>query len=73
VVSLDKLSSAELTRLLKYLDVNGVPADEYRDSWQIIVDEEKGVVEGWTNMDNGDLDEYLKAQNIDGRSFVYND
>jgi hypothetical protein len=72
VVSLDKLSAAELKRLIKYQDVDGVPADEYRDSWQIIVDEDKGVVQGWTNMDNGDLDEYLKKQHIDDNSFVYN-
>ena len=71
VVSLNALSAAELKRLLKYQDVDGMPPDEYRDSWQITVDTDKGVVQGWTNMDNGDLDEYLKAQHIDDSSFTY--
>jgi len=71
VVSLDKLSAKERTRLLKYQDVDGQPTDEYRDHWTIIVDEDKGVIRGWTNMDNGDLDEYMEAQHIDDRSFVY--
>jgi hypothetical protein len=72
VVNLDKLSAAELKRLIKYQDVDGVPSDGYRDHWTITVDEDKGVVQGWTNMDNGDLDEYMKTQHIDDSSFVYN-
>ena len=73
VVSTDALSASELMRLLKYQDVDGVPVDEYRDLWQITVDKDKGLVEGWTNMDNGDLDEYLKKQHIDNSKFTYDD
>ena len=73
IVMTSDLSAAELKRLIKYQDVDGVPTDEYRDSWQITVDEDKGVVHGYTNMDNGDLDEYLKKQHIDDSKFTYDD
>ena len=72
IVSLNALSKRELERLLKFNDVSETSSDGEHDSWTIIVNTETETVEGWTNMDNGDLGEYLKAQDIDDSSFKYN-
>ena len=71
VVSLSVISASDLQKLLQYSDVEEVPRRGWRDSWSIEVNEEKGIVRGWTSMDNGDLDEYLKANGIDDSVFTY--
>jgi len=37
---------------------------EYYDRWSIHLDESKGVIEGWTSMDNFDMDKYFEEIGI---------
>ena len=70
VVSLSKLCDRDLDILLEYETVarkNG----EYNDSWNIVVDDNKGIVRGFTSMDNDDLSEYLENNKVDTSLFVW--
>lgn len=72
IVKLDEMSARDLAMLLAYDTTNNsVVCDVYGDSWTFNVDAEKGVVEGWTSMDNGDLKEYMERHHIDGSKFTY--
>lgn len=71
VVNLDKLSKKERRVLLQFNEITGEHPRGWSDHWTITVDEDQGVIRGWTVMDNGDLDEYLEEQHIDDSSFVY--
>lgn len=60
VVALTVLSEDEKQKILDYVPFsNDESADEYRDHWSIRVDKERGVIYGFTTMDNGDLSKYL--------------
>ena len=71
IVKLDELSAKERRLLLQFNNSDGVTFEGYRDHWTILMNEDEGVIRGWTNMDNGDLEKYLKRQHIDDSSFVY--
>lgn len=57
VVALSILDREEKQKILDYVSLSNT--DEYKDHWSICVDEIRGVLYGFTTMDNGDLSEYL--------------
>lgn len=60
VVALSVLNENEKKKILDYASFsNDESTDEYRDHWSIRVDETRGVMYGFTTMDNGDLSKYL--------------
>lgn len=60
VVALSVLNEDEKNKILSYAQFsNNESTDEYRDHWSIRVDETRGVMYGFTTMDNGDLSKYL--------------
>jgi len=60
VVALSVLNEDEKKKILGYVSFsNDESTDEYRDHWSIRVDETRGVMYGFTTMDNGDLSKYL--------------
>jgi len=76
VVALNKLNEEQLKKLLDYKNVSDCydfdnPNCKYHDYWNITVDENKGVVVGYTSMDNGYLSNYLKDCNIPEEMFVW--
>lgn len=72
IVKVNDLTAGALLDLLDF-DSTGILKEGYSDSWFISVDKEAGIVRGSTTMDNGDLDEYLKAHGIDDSKFIYED
>jgi len=73
VVSLDKISDKDMAILMSYS--SEISADEvnraWTDSWSITVDTQRGVIRGYTTMDNGDLDEFLKSRGVDVDLFIW--
>lgn len=60
VVALSVLSEDEKQKILDYVPFsNDESVDEHRDHWSIRVDKKRGVLCGFTTMDNGDLSKYL--------------
>lgn len=66
VASLTKLSEKDLQTLLAYNE------KEDCDGWNIQVDQHRGLVHGYTSMDNGDLSDYLAENEVDESLFVWN-
>lgn len=67
VVALSVLSEDEKKKILDYVPFsNDESVDEYRDYWSIRVDEKRGVLYGFTTMDNGDLSKYL-GKDLEGK------
>jgi hypothetical protein len=60
VASLDKLTPKELNSLIQWCK----DPDADHDSWTIQIDRETGLVEGWSSMDNGDLEMFLEQLGI---------
>ena len=54
VVALSVLSDLEKEKILGYTS-----DDEFTDSWSIVLEEPKGIIRGFTIIDNGDLMRYL--------------
>jgi len=74
IVSLDKLSGKDLSVILEYPKRNGEPRkndDYYYDSWDIEMDRDNGVLKGFTTMDNDDLDNYLRENNVSTKHFSW--
>jgi len=60
VVALSVLTEKEKRKILDYEKVSRRESqNKYRDHWSIRVDKERGVMYGFTTMDNGDLSKYL--------------
>lgn len=55
VVALNKITSEQLEKLYNWCGENG---------WSCHVDEEAGLAQGWTSMDNGELSEWLEKEMI---------
>jgi hypothetical protein len=71
VVSLKDISARDFKHILEYRsDVSGEDA-ERMDYWSFTVDDEKEILRGFTTMDNGDLEEYLKEKDISDEKFIY--
>lgn len=73
IVKMDDLSGSAIRKLLQFDSSCGATFEGYGDHWTIIANNIEGIINGWTNMDNGDLDKYLKRQHIDDSKFTYND
>jgi hypothetical protein len=67
VVALSVLSEEEKQKILGYVPFSN--ADEYKDHWSIRIDEIRGVIYGFTTMDNGDLSKYL-GEELNGK-FIF--
>jgi hypothetical protein len=60
VVALSVLTEKEQRKIMDYEKVSNEGSDnDFRDSWDIHVDQTRGVIHGFTSMDNGDLSKYL--------------
>ena len=57
VVALSVLNDLEKEKILGYTS-----NDEFTDSWEIYLMEEKGIIRGVTIIDNGDLERYLGTE-----------
>ena len=57
VVALSVLNEKEIRKFLDYEEHSD--GEDHWDSWNISIDEYRGVISGTTYMDNGDLDTYL--------------
>jgi hypothetical protein len=70
VVALSVLTEKERRKILDYEKVSDENSDnDYRDNWSIRVDEYRGVISGFTMMNNGDLSKYL-GEELNGK-FIY--
>jgi hypothetical protein len=59
VANLDRLTEDQIDIILAY------PSHaEAHDGWSFSVDADKGLLTGYTIMDNGDLEEYLEKHGI---------
>ncbi len=76
VVSLSILTEKEKRKVLSYKEYSEDESDgHFRDHWSIRVDEQRGVMYGFTSMDNGHLSKYLGkklGKKLEGK-FVFND
>lgn len=63
VVSLDRISAKDLAILMDYYNANG-------DCWTINIDKNRGIVRGYTTMDNNDLWDYLTDNGVNTALFV---
>lgn len=78
VVALDKITAADALKLMAYTHngrevlghIDGA-SREWVDSWSIDPDYHRGVIRGWTSMDNGDLSEYLEKVGVDTSLFTW--
>lgn len=59
VVAISVLNEDEKKKILDYVPFSNEETEDYRDHWSIRVDEKRGVIYGFTTMDNGDLSKYL--------------
>ncbi len=59
VVALSVLNEDEKKKILDYVPFSNEETEDYRDHWSIRVDETRGVIYGFTTMDNGGLSKYL--------------
>ncbi len=57
VVSSSVLDEKDKRKFLDYEKYSS--GDDHKDSWDINIDDYRGVIVGYTTMDNGDLDDYL--------------
>jgi hypothetical protein len=73
IVKLKDLSALDLKHLLQFDSSDGICQNGYSDYWTITwnITDNEDVVRGYTNMDNGDLEKYIKEQNIDESIFTY--
>lgn len=55
VANLDRLTEDQVDIILAY---------DGEDGWSFSVDADKGLITGYTIMDNGDLEEYLEKNGI---------
>ena len=73
-VNLDVITARHALKLMEY---SKLPEEyfkrSYKDHWDITVDFKKGFIRGWTSMDNGDLDKYLKKEKVDVSLFSWDD
>jgi hypothetical protein len=68
VANLDRLSKEQLDIILNYhLDHDPTHHCQWgMDSWDFTVDNGRGLIEGYTIMDNGDLKFYLEFHRMEG-------
>lgn len=55
VVSLDKITASQLAKLQKWCSEN---------DWTCTVNLDTGLAEGYTSMDNGDIESFLEEEGI---------
>lgn len=67
-VSLDRISARDADILLNYPSWASQHSGDY---WSIYKDEERGLIVGYTIMDNCDLSYYNRANNIDESLFHF--
>lgn len=67
-VSLDRISARDADILLNY---PSWAAQNDGDDWSIYKDEERGLITGYTIMDNCNLSDYIRANNIDESLFHF--
>lgn len=75
VVNIDKINAKDALRLMEYNSADSITFSatprEWKDSWSMTVDYDRGVIRGFTSMDNGDLGEYMFKHGIDEDLFVW--
>lgn len=55
VVAIDKITTDQLDKLERWCSQN---------DWSFSIDKNAGLAEGWTSMDNGELNEWLEKEMI---------
>ena len=65
IVSLKDISAFDLKKILEYPDL------DTSDSWTIGVDDDNNTLHGFTVMNNGDINDYLKKHNINAGKFQW--
>ena len=65
VIVKDKLTQAEEKLILDYMD-----SEANEDGWSIEIDEASGIINGWTNMDNGSFEEFCNNYGLNKVSFI---
>ena len=79
IVVLSKLTEDQQKIILNYQNHSDMSYDfdnkdfKYHDGWNIRKNEEIGTIQGFTVMDNGDLDKYLKENGINTDLFEWGD
>jgi len=68
IVSLRDISANDLVKIMAYSDDSD---KELRDTWNIRIDRKTDILSGFTSMDNDDLGNYLKKQNISTEKFTW--
>ena len=58
VVALSVLTPDEVDKIMNYLD------NDDEEGWGGHIDERKGIITGWTTMDNEYFSDWLKAQGL---------
>jgi hypothetical protein len=73
VVSLDKITEKDMGILMSYpQEISAAEVNRaWPDSWSITVDTQRGVIRGYTTMDNGDLSEFLNRRGVDVSLFIW--
>jgi hypothetical protein len=71
-VNVDKLYARDAIVLMDYPHVAAQEGSQWTDYWDINI-YTRGLIIGTTNMDNCDLSDYLKANNVDTSAFYFGD
>lgn len=69
VVALNMLTQTEIDTIMAYEEIT--KCGRYNDSWIIWINQDKGVIQGCTSMDNEDFSNYLENNDIDAGKFVW--